>query len=90
MQHAVAPGYLLLRQVSNSGAQSARNRYVQSVLRINSHLNPSFRQLISSLSAVEREFFRFPPAGHPYYTSQTLAALEEQYPGWNVRGEYAI
>jgi hypothetical protein len=52
-------------------------------------LNPHFRQLISSLSAKEREFFRFPPAGHHYYTPQTLAALEEQYPGWNARGEYS-
>lgn len=51
-------------------------------------LNPHFRELISSLSAKEREFFRFPPAGHYYYTPQTLAALEEQYPGWNARGEY--
>ncbi len=31
---------------------------------------------------------RFPPAGHPYYTEQTLQALEEQYPGWNRDGEY--
>ena len=28
------------------------------------------------------------PPDHPYYTRQTLAALEAQYPGWNVRGEY--
>ncbi len=52
-------------------------------------LNPYFRQLISSLSAKERELFRFPPAGHHYYTPQTLAALEEQYPGWNAGGEYS-
>ena len=30
----------------------------------------------------------FPPAGHRYYTAQTLAALEQQYPGWNARNEY--
>ena len=35
-----------------------------------------------------RTLFRFPPPNHPYYTKQTLAALEEQYPGWNARGEY--
>ncbi len=47
-----------------------------------------FREFISCLSARERELFRFPPAGHPYYTPQTLEALEEQYPGWNAEGEY--
>ena len=47
-----------------------------------------FREFIGTLTAKEREVFRFPPAGHPYYTPQTLGALEEQYPGWNARGEY--
>ena len=51
--------------------------------------NKHFREFIGSISARERELFRFPPAGHPYYTEQTLAALEEQYPGWNRRNEYA-
>jgi len=50
--------------------------------------NEHFRDFIGSISAKDRELFRFPPAGHPYYTEQTLAALEEQYPGWNARGEY--
>lgn len=50
--------------------------------------NPVFSQFIGTLTAKEREVFRFPPAGHPYYTPQTLAALEEQYPGWNANGEY--
>ncbi len=50
--------------------------------------DPHFRKFISGLSARERELFRFPPAGHPYYTQQTLEALEEQYPGWNSVGEY--
>ena len=45
---------------------------------------------IGTLSAREREIFRFPPAGHEYYTAETLAALEEQYPGWNARGEYNL
>ena len=45
---------------------------------------------IGTLSAREREFFRFPPVGHEYYTAETLAALEEQYPGWNARGEYGL
>ena len=45
---------------------------------------------IGTLSAREREIFRFPPAGHEYYTAETLAALEEQYPGWNARGEYGL
>jgi hypothetical protein len=53
-------------------------------------MNPHFQKLIGSLSAKERELFRFPPAGHPYYTPQTLAALEKQYPGWNRGGEYAV
>jgi hypothetical protein len=52
-------------------------------------LNPYFRELIGSINARQRELFRFPPAGHPYYTPQTLAALEEQYPGWNANGEYS-
>ena len=48
----------------------------------------AFSKFIGTLTAAEREVFRFPPAGHPYYTPQTLQALEEQYPGWNARGEY--
>ena len=41
-----------------------------------------FRRFIGGLTASQREIWRFPPAGHPYYTEQTLALLEEQYPGW--------
>ena len=41
-----------------------------------------------TLAAKDREIFRFPPAGHPYYTPQTLKALAKQYPGWNVN-EYS-
>lgn len=52
--------------------------------------NKHFREFIGSITARERELFRFPPAGHPYYTDQTLEALEEQYPGWNRRNEYAL
>lgn len=51
--------------------------------------NANFRKFISGLSAKDRELFRFPPAGHPYYTAQTLAALEEHYSGWNAGNEYA-
>lgn len=47
--------------------------------------NEHFRNFIGSLTAREREFFRFPPTGHPYYNSITLELLEEQYPGWNAR-----
>ena len=47
-----------------------------------------FREFIGSISAEQRELFRFPPAGHSYYDAETLAALEEQYPGWNAGGEY--
>jgi len=36
----------------------------------------------------ERELLRFPPPNHSYYTKQTLAALEERYPGWNASGDY--
>ncbi|HVF11060.1 MAG TPA: phytanoyl-CoA dioxygenase family protein [Abditibacteriaceae bacterium] len=50
----------------------------------NAGRNPHFQQLIGSLTPKERELFRFPPVGHPYYTPQTLAALEQQYPGWNA------
>ncbi|MEE2658838.1 MAG: phytanoyl-CoA dioxygenase family protein [Candidatus Latescibacterota bacterium] len=42
-----------------------------------------FQRFIGSLSASQRELWRFPSAGHPYYTEQTLALLEEQYPGWD-------
>ena len=52
--------------------------------------NQHFRDFIGSLSAKERELFRFPPVGHPYYTKQTLEALEEQYPGWNRNQDYQI
>ena len=48
---------------------------------------PVFQQFIGGLTATQRELWRFPPAGHPYYTAQTLALLEEQYPGW-VSDEY--
>ena len=50
--------------------------------------NPIFKQVIAGCTAEERTLFRFPPPNHPYYTRQTLAALEAQYPGWNARGEY--
>ncbi len=50
--------------------------------------DPHFREFIGGIDATDRQLFRFPPPGHPYYTRQTLAALEEQYPGWNARGEY--
>lgn len=50
--------------------------------------NDHFRAFIGTLTARERELFRFPPAGHEYYDDSTLARLEEQYPGWNARGEY--
>ncbi|MFT5090304.1 MAG: ectoine hydroxylase-related dioxygenase (phytanoyl-CoA dioxygenase family) [Candidatus Latescibacterota bacterium] len=44
---------------------------------------PVFQQFIGGLTAQQRELWRFPPAGHAYYTEQTLKLLEEQYPGWN-------
>ena len=50
--------------------------------------DPHFREFIAGLNAADRQLFRFPPPDNPYYTRQTLAALEEQYPGWNVHGEY--
>jgi len=54
----------------------------------NSGSNEHLRKFIGRLSARDRELFRFPPAGHEYYTQETLAQLEEQYPGWNARAEY--
>ncbi len=50
--------------------------------------NENFRKFIGTLTAREREVFRFPPVGHPIYTSANLALLEGQYPGWNARQEY--
>ena len=50
--------------------------------------NSDFREFIGGLGARDRELFRFPPAGHRYYTAQTLEALEQHYPGWNARNEY--
>lgn len=50
--------------------------------------HPVFKQVVSSLTPEERTLFRFPPPGHHYYTKQTLAALEEQYPGFNKTGAY--
>lgn len=44
---------------------------------------PVFQKFIGGLTAKQRELWRFPKAGHPYYTEQTLALLEEQYPGWD-------
>ena len=52
-------------------------------------MSQPFRDFIGTLSARDRELFRFPPAGHSYYTGENLEQLEEQYPGWNARGEYA-
>lgn len=51
-------------------------------------LHPIFKQAVSGMTPEERVFFRFPPPNHPYYTKQTLAALEAQYPGWNASGAY--
>ena len=50
--------------------------------------DPHFREFIAHLSAADRQLFRFPPPDHAYYTRQTLAALEAQYPGWNASDEY--
>jgi len=50
--------------------------------------DPIFKQVVSALTPEERTYFRFPPPNHYYYTRQTLAALEEQYPGWNASGAY--
>ncbi len=47
-----------------------------------------FREFIGSISAEQRELFRFPPAGDSYYNGVTLAGLEEHYPGWKAGGEY--
>jgi hypothetical protein len=50
--------------------------------------NENFRKFVGTLTAREREVFRFPPVGHPIYTRENLALLEGQYPGWNARQEY--
>jgi len=51
--------------------------------------NPIFSKMIGGLTAEDRQFFRFPAPNDAYYTKETLAALEKQYPGWNARGEYS-
>ena len=50
--------------------------------------DPVFQKAIGGMTAYERTLMRFPEPNHYYYTKQTLAALEKQYPGWNARGEY--
>ncbi|MEE2710506.1 MAG: hypothetical protein VYA69_13025 [Gemmatimonadota bacterium] len=50
--------------------------------------NERLGRFIGTLTARERELFRFPPVGNPYYTDKTLELLEVQYPGWNARNEY--
>ena len=50
--------------------------------------NERIGRFIGTLTARERELFRFPPVGNPYYTDKTLELLEAQYPGWNARNEY--
>jgi len=44
---------------------------------------PVFQEFIGTLTATQRQLWRFPPPDHPYYTEQTLKLLEEQYPGWD-------
>jgi len=50
---------------------------------------PEFQAFVGSLTARQREYFQFPPAGHAYYTRETIAALEKWYPGWDRGGEYS-
>jgi hypothetical protein len=50
--------------------------------------SPAFANFIGCLAPSDRELFHFPPIGHPYYTQQTLRHLADQYPGWDVSGEY--
>ena len=52
-----------------------------------------FREFIGSISAEQRELFRFPLAGDSYYNAVTLGGAGGALPGWNARGggggEYA-
>lgn len=50
--------------------------------------DPVFVAAVASMTPEERILMRFPPPGHPYYTLQTLTALERQYPGWDASGAY--
>jgi hypothetical protein len=50
--------------------------------------DPHFQALVSSLTPRQREMLRFPPAGHRYYTEETLQKLEERYPGFDATGAY--
>ena len=52
-------------------------------------MGPEFQTFVGSLTARQREYFQVPPAGHPYYTRETLAALEKWYPGWDRDGAYS-
>lgn len=49
---------------------------------------PAFQQAVCQMSVRERCLFKFPKPNHPYYTKQTLDALEAQYPGFNASGKY--
>ena len=46
-----------------------------------------FREFIGSISAEQRELFRFHQRAF-VLQRETLAVLEEHYPGWNAGGEY--
>ncbi|MBA3684483.1 MAG: phytanoyl-CoA dioxygenase family protein [Planctomycetes bacterium] len=65
------------------------DHHFEGLLSFTSHgQHPVIKQVVSAMTARERTMMHFPPPNHPYYTRQTLVALEEQYPGWNARGEY--
>ena len=42
---------------------------------------PVVRDLVASLSPRERELLGFPPAGHKYWTEETIEGLARRYPG---------
>ena len=52
--------------------------------------NPAFSDFVGNLAPSTREFFHFPPIGHPYYTEKTLRDLETKYPGWDANDEYRV
>jgi hypothetical protein len=42
--------------------------------------NPAWDAFVARASPEQLELFGFPPPGHPFWTPQTLSALEVRYP----------
>ena len=47
-------------------------------------IKPEFRAWVEAATPAERELLGFPPAGHPYWTEETLAGVGARYPGMDM------